>query len=129
GGGVAGLTVAHELIERGFEVEVHEARRDFGGKARSQPVPGTGTGGRRDLPGEHGFRFYPRFYRHVTDQMARIPVGERTVADFLKPTTEAAIALIDDVTWYRFSRKKLTTPYSVLETLEVFFQDLDFDAQ
>src|SRR3954466_7948070 len=61
--------------------------------------------------------------------MARIPVGKRTVADFLKPTSEAAIALIDDSTWYRFSRKKLTTPYSVLETLEVFFQDLDFDAQ
>jgi uncharacterized protein (TIGR02217 family) len=90
GGGVAGLTVAHELADRGFAVSIYEARRDFGGKARSQPVPGTGTNGRRDLPGEHGFRFYPRFYRHVTDQMARIPVGERTVADFLRPTTEAA---------------------------------------
>jgi uncharacterized protein with NAD-binding domain and iron-sulfur cluster len=129
GGGVAGLTVAHELADRGFAVSIYEARRDFGGKARSQPVPGTGTNGRRDLPGEHGFRFYPRFYRHVTDQMARIPVGERTVADFLRPTTEAAIALIDDDTWYRFSRKRLTTPYSVLETIEVFFQNLDFDAQ
>jgi 15-cis-phytoene desaturase len=129
GGGVAGLTVAHELADRGYAVSVHEARPDFGGKARSQSVPGTGTNGRRDLPGEHGFRFYPRFYRHVTDQMARIPVGERTVADFLKPTTEAAIALIDDDTWYRFSRKRLTTPYSVLETIEVFFQNLDFDAQ
>jgi uncharacterized protein with NAD-binding domain and iron-sulfur cluster len=129
GGGVAGLTVAHELADRGFAVEVYEARRDFGGKARSQPVPGTGKDGRLDLPGEHGFRFYPRFYRHVTDQMARIPAGDRTVADFLKPTTEAAIALIDDDTWYRFSRKKLTTPYSVLEAIEVFFQNLDFDAQ
>ncbi len=129
GGGVAGLTVAHELADRGFGVDVYEARPDFGGKARSQPVPGTGTDGRRDLPGEHGFRFYPRFYRHVTDQMARIPVGTRTVADALQPTTEAAIALIDDDTWYRFSRKKLTTPYSILETLEIFFQNLDFDAQ
>lgn len=127
GGGVAGLTAAHELADRGFAVELHEARADFGGKARSQFVPETGTNGRRDLPGEHGFRFYPRFYRHVTEQMARIPVGERTVADALKPTTEAAIALIDDTTWYRFSRKKLTTPYSILETLEVFFQHLDFD--
>src|SRR5215212_7765929 len=94
GGGVAGLTTAHELADRGFAVEVYEARASFGGKARSQPVPGTGTNGRRDLPGEHGFRFYPRFYRHVTDQMTRIPVGARTVADALKPTSEAAIALI-----------------------------------
>ncbi len=126
---MAGLTVAHELADRGFAVSVYEARRDFGGKARSQPVHGTGTAGRRDLPGEHGFRFYPRFYRHVTDQMARIPSGSRTVADALKATSEAAIALIDDDTWYRFSRKRLTTPYSILETLEVFFQHLDFDAQ
>jgi uncharacterized protein with NAD-binding domain and iron-sulfur cluster len=130
GGGVAGLTAAHELAERGFAVTVYEARTDFGGKARSQPVPGTGIGGRRDLPGEHGFRFYPRFYRHVTDQMARIPTGPgRTVADGLRPTSEAAIALIDDDTWFRFSRKRLTTPYSLLETLQAFFQDLDFDTQ
>src|SRR5262245_31620149 len=99
GGGVAGLTVAHELVDRGYAVEVYEARHDFGGKARSQLVRGTGKDGRRDLPGEHGFRFYPRFYRHVTGQMAKIPVGDRTVADFLKPTSEAAIALIDDSTW------------------------------
>ena len=76
GGGVGGLTVAHELAERGFEVHVYETRAAWGGKARSQPVVGTGTGGRRDLPGEHGFRFYPRFYRHVIDMMARTPVPD-----------------------------------------------------
>jgi 15-cis-phytoene desaturase len=129
GGGVGGLTAAHELSERGFTVEVYEARPDFGGKARSQPVPDTGTNGRRDLPGEHGFRFYPRFYRHVIEQMARIPSGDRTVADFLKPANEAAIALIDDDTWFRFSRKRLTTPYSILEAVQAFFQDLDYDAK
>ncbi|HEU0032415.1 MAG TPA: FAD-dependent oxidoreductase [Kofleriaceae bacterium] len=129
GGGVAGLTAAHELVERGYAVDVYEARPSFGGKARSQPVLGTGTDGRRDLPGEHGFRFYPRFYRHVIDQMARIPSGAGTVADHLRPTTEAAIAMIDDTTWYRFSRKHLETPYSVLEALQIFFQDLDFDSQ
>ena len=57
GGGVGGLTVAHELIERGFTVDLYEARPDLGGKARSQPVVGSGSGGRADLPGEHGFRF------------------------------------------------------------------------
>ena len=34
GGGVAGLTAAHELSERGFAVDVYEARDLFGGKAR-----------------------------------------------------------------------------------------------
>ncbi|HWU21668.1 MAG TPA: FAD-dependent oxidoreductase, partial [Nocardioides sp.] len=58
GGGMAGLTAAHELAERGFEVTVYEPTA-WGGKARSIPDPGTATGSRRDLPGEHGFRFFP----------------------------------------------------------------------
>jgi uncharacterized protein with NAD-binding domain and iron-sulfur cluster len=72
GGGMAGLTVAHELIERGFDVTVYE-RNALGGKARSIPVGGSGSGGRRELPGEHGFRFFPGFYHHVPDTMRRIP--------------------------------------------------------
>ena len=73
GGGVAGLSAAHELVKRGFSVEVYEANNWLGGKARSVDVPGTGTNGRKDLPGEHGFRFFPRFYKHVTETMMEIP--------------------------------------------------------
>src|SRR3954447_6481116 len=72
GGGMAGLAAAHELAERGFSVTVYE-RNALGGKARSIPVAGTGAGGRRELPGEHGFRFFPGFYHHVPDSMRRIP--------------------------------------------------------
>ena len=35
GGGVAGLSAAHELVQRGFAVSVYERKGDFGGKARS----------------------------------------------------------------------------------------------
>jgi len=77
GGGVAGLSAAHELAERGFAVDVYERKPVLGGKARSIPVPGSGVGGRADLPGEHGFRFFPGFYTHVTDTMRRIPYGAR----------------------------------------------------
>jgi uncharacterized protein with NAD-binding domain and iron-sulfur cluster len=73
GGGVAGLSAAHELVERGFAVTVHESAGRFGGKARSYGVPGSGTGGRHELPAEHGFRFFPGFYRHLPDTMKRIP--------------------------------------------------------
>ena len=69
GGGVAGMSAAHELIERGFQVTVYEKKKIPGGKARSVPVPDSGKGGRSDLPGEHGFRFFPSFYKHVTDTM------------------------------------------------------------
>ncbi len=73
GGGVAGMTAAHELIERGFDVVVYERKRIAGGKARSMPVPDSGKEGRPDLPGEHGFRFVPGFYKHLPDTMGRIP--------------------------------------------------------
>src|SRR5688572_25518181 len=128
GGGVAGLTAAHELSDRGAAVTVYERRADWGGKARSQPVPGSATGGRKPLPGEHGFRFYPRFYRHVIDTMQRIPTGGgKHVVDRLRATTESAIALVDEDTWYRFHRRNVTKPYDILEALELFFQTLDFD--
>jgi uncharacterized protein with NAD-binding domain and iron-sulfur cluster len=74
GGGVAGMSAAHELIERGFEVEVYEKKTKYvGGKARSVDVPNTSIGGGQPLPGEHGFRFFPGFYRHITDTFKRIP--------------------------------------------------------
>ena len=101
GGGVAGMSAAHELIDRGFEVLVLERGRLSGGKARSIPVTddGAGTSGheRADLgvtsiehrlPGEHGFRFFPGFYKHVIDTMRRIPSFDgRAVADHLVATT------------------------------------------
>ncbi|MFJ2444402.1 FAD-dependent oxidoreductase, partial [Streptomyces sp. NPDC087658] len=74
GGGVAGLTAAMELAERGFEVTVVEPK-GWGGKARSASVPGSGTGGRLDLPSEHGFRFFPGFYQSLPDTLRRIPLA------------------------------------------------------
>src|SRR3954465_4164438 len=69
GGGVGGLSAAQELAERGVAVTVYERRAAAGGKARSVLAPGSG------FPGEHGFRFFPGFYRHLPDTMARIPSG------------------------------------------------------
>ncbi|TMM09944.1 MAG: FAD-binding protein, partial [Actinobacteria bacterium] len=92
GGGVGGMTAAHELAERGFRVRVYELRDVPGGKARSISVKGSGVGGRADLPGEHGFRFFPGFYRHLPDTMRRIPYRGQPggVFDNLVPTTRAA---------------------------------------
>src|SRR4051812_31728941 len=89
GGGMAGLAAAHELIERGFRVDVYE-RKSLGGKARSIPVAGTAHGKRRPLPGEHGFRFFPGFYHHVPDTMRRIPFRSNAngVWDNLTDATE-----------------------------------------
>lgn len=60
-----------------------EQRTIPGGKARSVPVPDSGKDGRPDLPGEHGFRFFPGFYKHVPDTMRRIPYKGGSVFDNL----------------------------------------------
>jgi len=93
GGGIGGLTAAHELAERGFEVTVLESRSAVGGKARSYPVPGTAVGGRKDLPGEHGFRFFPGFYKHVPDTMSRVTSYDgRPVKEHLVEATKFMMA-------------------------------------
>ena len=128
GGGIGGLSAAHELSERGFSVRVFELRDVPGGKARSVLVPSTAprqnVGGvhlgrlaaptRRDLPGEHGFRFFPRFYKHIIDTMARTPYrGSRSVADNLVDTTGTIFA--------RFGRRPLKLPTATPRTIPELF--------
>jgi uncharacterized protein with NAD-binding domain and iron-sulfur cluster len=111
GGGIAGMSAAHELIERGFRVVVLERKPLAGGKARSMPAVGpsrsdAGFGSRAarpawhgvngpPLPGEHGFRFFPGFYKHVVDTMSRIPYRGRSVAENLVAASEVSIAPFD----------------------------------
>jgi len=94
GGGIGGLTAAHELTERGFDVTVYEAGERFGGKARSMPVTEGPAGGDQPLHCEHGFRFFPSFYEHLPETMGRIPFEPTggTVADNLVETTETLVA-------------------------------------
>ena len=94
GGGIGGLSAAHELAERGFDVTVYEAKSRFGGKARSIPIGKSDEEGKQVL-GEHGFRFFPGFYQHVTDTMSRIPYRNgRSVEDNLVPTSESLMARV-----------------------------------
>jgi uncharacterized protein with NAD-binding domain and iron-sulfur cluster len=114
GGGVAGMSAAHELIERGFEVLVLERGRLAGGKARSIPVVDDSGHERADLqvkpiehrlPGEHGFRFFPGFYKHVLDTMRRIPSFDgRTAADHLVATTRVGFTQYGKPTFFIPSR-------------------------
>ncbi|WP_309485421.1 FAD-dependent oxidoreductase [Streptomyces sp. WELS2] len=112
GGGVAGLSAAHELAERGYAVTVYEYYDVLGGKARSMDVPGTGTGGRRPLPGEHGFRFFPGFYRNLPDTMRRIPFPGNAggVHDNLRNGTEALFARAGGRPDLHFPLRRVTTP-------------------
>ncbi len=150
GGGVAGMSAAHELAERGFQVDVYERQPTYvGGKARSVdvaasqliklpagpptgqaaavtmpapgPTPPPGPKARPDLPGEHGFRFFPGFYRHITDTMKRIPYGanKQGVFDNLVESQRVLLA--------RFGRPPLPALVNFPKTradLETIIQDL-----
>ena len=120
GGGIAGMTAAHELAERGFDVVVYERHPDPGGKARSVGKPGSGVDGRRNLPGEHGFRFFPGFYRHVPDTMRRIPYRGKTVFDNLVATTESQLARMNKTELYLPAHFP-ATPADLFQSFKAFF--------
>ncbi|MBR0693579.1 FAD-dependent oxidoreductase [Bradyrhizobium lablabi] len=90
GGGVAGLSAAHELVERGFTVEVYEKALTLGGKAQSNTYAVGGPG--KPLPGEHGFRFFPGFYQHLPDTMSRIPFSASNVLNNLVTAKQTGVA-------------------------------------
>jgi uncharacterized protein with NAD-binding domain and iron-sulfur cluster len=110
GGGVGGLSAAHELIERNtsshkFDIEIYEKDPNIpGGKARSLPVPNSGIGGRRNLPAEHGFRFFPDFYQHITDTMKRIPFRNDSVFHNLVDTSRLLIGRANHEPFVAISR-------------------------
>ena len=70
GAGISGLTVAHELVEKGFEVEVYEKDSIAGGMARSTRTPS-------GVPSEHSWRGYAPFYYNAFEIMSRVPIQKK----------------------------------------------------
>jgi uncharacterized protein with NAD-binding domain and iron-sulfur cluster len=78
GGGVAGLSVAHELARAGtHRITVLEQEPICGGKARTMRVPDGN-------PIEHAMRIYPPSYEHLFTIMKEIPFGTATTYDNLQ---------------------------------------------
>lgn len=89
------------------------------------------------IPGEHGFRFFPGFYRHIFDTLKRTPIldfdgeeSESTVFDQLIDTPKTSIGFNDDLGFLVPKLKKLTSLRDFSETLDYFknhagFSDLD----
>lgn len=70
GGGIGGLTVAHELAERGdFEITIYEKSDSCGGKAKSLIT-------KDGYPAEHSIRTISYTYYHFRDTLKRIPLND-----------------------------------------------------
>jgi len=71
GAGISGLTTAHELINKGFDVTIYEKTSDIGGFAISK----------RDssgMPTEHSWRGYAPFYENFFNLVKTIPYDDKT---------------------------------------------------
>ncbi len=74
----------------------------------------------KPLPGEHGFRFFPAFYRHVFDTMERTRLRadrHRTQADNMVATTNQGIALQDGLLSFEFVRKREPSVEATIRTV------------
>lgn len=78
GGGISGLTVAHELLDRGYSVTLIEKDNILGGMAKSRRES-------NGVPSEHSWRGYAPFYKNTFELLRRIPLKEdgKTVYDNL----------------------------------------------
>jgi len=107
GGGIAGLTVAHELIKKNLKILVVEKDNDFGGMARSNIE-------KNNLPSEHSWRGYAPFYNNTFQLMKEIPYNTKTVYDNLTIPIEFYL-LHDNIKEYR--PKLSFNDYFILSTL------------
>lgn len=106
GGGIGGMSTAlhvARLARAGYladevEVCIYERGARLGGKSQSQIG---------EFPGEHGFRFFPNFYRaivdtlgyieltpeHVAERQLRPELAGRTVLSLIEDAPNSAVAL------------------------------------
>lgn len=79
GGGISGLTIAHELSKYNLKIAVIEKESILGGMARSDIYPS-----RNNLRTEHSWRGYAPFYKNTFEIMKEIPLdSNKTVFDTL----------------------------------------------
>lgn len=112
GGGIGGMSSALHLarlsragvLPADLEVHIYEKDTRLGGKAASQFTARDGSGA---WPGEHGFRFFPNFYRGIVDTLSHVQISAaqaerrhlkpeligQTVRQLIKGAPEAGLAV------------------------------------
>lgn len=91
-------------------------------------------------PGEHGFRFFPAFYRNLFDTMRRTPLGGgrgalplgeadpyRTVFDNLVPMNDLYVGLGDGEPPFRIPRSKPGSLDELFRMADEMYRRLDFE--
>jgi uncharacterized protein with NAD-binding domain and iron-sulfur cluster len=93
GGGISGLTIAHELVKNNFKILIVEKDEQNGGMARSNIEP-------NNIPSEHSWRGYAPFYKNTFQLIKEIPYNRVNVFNNLSKPIEFYI-LQDDIKNYK----------------------------
>ena len=93
GGGIAGLTLSHELVKRGFNILIVEKDTIFGGMAHSNIEL-------NNIPSEHSWRGYAPFYKNTFQLLKEIPYYNTTVFNNLSVPIEFYL-LYDEIKSYK----------------------------
>jgi hypothetical protein len=86
GGGITGLTIAHECLDAGLEVHLYESANVLGGKAVGTPNDG--------FPLEHAPRIIANRYFSFFETLFRVPLptGKGTLMDNVIPVANIRLA-------------------------------------
>ncbi len=88
------------------------------------------------VPGDHGYRFFPSFYRHLFDTMRRTPIAEpgpvfvesgRTALDNVVPTYSIGV-LFEDGKSFVLPRRRITSVVSMMDLLRDGYAAMGFTA-
>jgi hypothetical protein len=89
--------------------------------------------GEQPIPGEHGYRFFPNFYRHIFDTMRRTPVFDKagdltaeTAYDQLVPTRNTLIAFNNGKGPNKVELRRFTTFTEIRKTIQFFKDEAKF---
>jgi uncharacterized protein with NAD-binding domain and iron-sulfur cluster len=85
GAGIAGLTCALELVEKGFNITIYEKDSLPGGMAKSKRVSD-------GIPSEHSWRGIAPFYYNIFNLLKRIPISDHTIENFDNQYTRDEVA-------------------------------------
>lgn len=83
------------------------------------------------IPGEHGYRFFPAFYRHLFDIMQRTPILDQhghstgeTAFDRLVPTRELGIAVRDNEPLHTVETRRVRSLEELRRLSDLFLRRL-----
>lgn len=109
GAGISGLSCAHELVQRGFKVNVYEASDAIGGKAKSEQ---TLSG----YPSEHGFRIYSR-YNNLYTIFSKLKIKENTTVmnNLVDVNFNLVFNNVNPITY--FVKRSVFRPFTVLANI------------